>query len=76
MADGNAPAVPPAVASRVVFLHRAFSTRHVRPTLLETPKVTGVPVSREATAPSICADSTRSQHVTSVSIPPVPVVCL
>ncbi|MFI6803783.1 TauD/TfdA family dioxygenase [Streptomyces luteogriseus] len=51
MAGGNVPGLPPTFISPVFSLHRGkFSTRYVRHTLLETPKVTGVPLSKEAMA--------------------------
>ena len=51
MAGGNAPGLPPTFVSPIFSLHQGrFSTRYVRHTLLETPKVTGVALSREAMA--------------------------
>lgn len=51
MAGGNVPGLPPTFISPVFSLHDGrFSTRYVRHTLLETPKVTGVPLPREAQA--------------------------
>jgi Taurine catabolism dioxygenase TauD, TfdA family len=51
MASGNVPGLPATFVSPVFSLHQGkFSTRFVRHTLLETPKVTSVPLSSDALA--------------------------
>jgi hypothetical protein len=51
MAGGHVPGLPPTFISPIFSLHDGrFSCRYVRHTLLETPKVTTVPLSRIALA--------------------------
>jgi hypothetical protein len=51
MAGGNVPDLPPTFVSPIFSQHDGrFSCRYVRHTLLETPAVTGVPLSRTALA--------------------------
>ena len=49
MAGGNVPGLPPTFISPIFSVHQnLFSCRYVRHTLLETPAITGIPLSQRA----------------------------